>query len=219
MTDDRALIDEQIAYYRARAAEYDATAPMDGEPFAEHILAVRHALDAFAPRGRVLELAAGTGQWTAQLAGHANELLVTDASPEMLELNRARVGERQNVSYQVADAFAPDLRSSFDAVVFGFFLSHVPPDRFAAFWGSLEALLAPGGRVFIVDEADHGLWEEDWIDREAGIVRRPLTDGSVHRAIKVIYRPSDLEARLAALGWTASVTAAGPFYWGTAHLT
>ena len=121
----------------------------------------------FAPRGRVLELAAGTGQWTAQLADHANELLVTDASPEMLELNRARVGERQNVSYQVADAFAPALRSTFDAVFFGFFLSHVPPGRFAAFWGSLEALLAPGGRVFIVDEADHGLWEEDWIDRDS----------------------------------------------------
>ena len=42
---DRELLDEQIAYYRARATEYDATAPIDGEPFAEQIQAVRAAID------------------------------------------------------------------------------------------------------------------------------------------------------------------------------
>ena len=46
----------------------------------------------FAPRGRVLELAAGTGQWTGLLAEAADELLVTEASPEMLELNRSQGG-------------------------------------------------------------------------------------------------------------------------------
>ncbi len=87
MPSDRELLDDQIAYYRARAAEYDATFP-DGDPFAAHADAVREALNAFAPVGRVIELAAGTGQWTGLLADHADELTVTDASPEMLELNR-----------------------------------------------------------------------------------------------------------------------------------
>jgi hypothetical protein len=60
------------------------------------------------------------------------------------------------------------------------------------------------------------VWQEAWVDREAGIVRRPLTDGSVHRAVKVLWRPGELSQRLGELGWDASVKAAGPFYWGSA---
>jgi demethylmenaquinone methyltransferase/2-methoxy-6-polyprenyl-1,4-benzoquinol methylase len=214
---DRDLIDEQIAYYRARASEYDATSTIADDPFAAQTAQVRAALDAFAPRGRVLELAAGTGQWTAQLADHAHELLVTDSSPEMLDLNRAKVGERSNVRYAVADALGLPASHDHDEVVFGFFLSHVPPGRFDAFWSVLEGLLAPGGRVFFIDEADHGLWEEDWVDRPAGLIHRRLNDGSLHRAVKVLWRPDDLAARLRKLGWRVSVQQELPFYWGTAH--
>ena len=212
---DQQLIDEQIAYYRARAAEYDATSTPKDDPFAEAADRIRDALRAFEPRGRVLELAAGTGQWTGLLAEYADDLVVTDASPEMLELNRAKVGER-GIEYRVADAFAMEATHDHDVVFFGFFLSHVPAGRFEPFWAVVSGLLAPGGRVFFVDEAAHGLWDEDWVDRDAGIVRRPLIDGRVHRAVKVLWTPADLEGRLASLGWDASVTAEEPFYWGSA---
>jgi len=214
-SDDRDLLDDQIRYYRACAAEYDATSTPDGDPFAVHGEATRAALRAFEPRGRVLELAAGTGQWTGLLAEYADELVVTDASPEMLELNAAKVGER-GIEYGVADAFALDATHDYDVVFFGFFLSHVPRGRFDQFWAVLEGLLAPGGRAFFVDEADPGLWEEDWIDETAGLVQRRLGDGSLHRAVKVLWKPDDLEARLAEVGWNASVTGEGPFYWGSA---
>lgn len=213
---DRELIDEQIAYYRARAAEYDATSTPDGNPFADADDRVRAALRAFEPRGRVLELAAGTGQWTGILADFAAELVATDASPEMLQLNREKVGER-GILYRVADAFALEGSGDFDVVFFGFFLSHVPPDRFAAFWSVLKGLLAPAGRVFFVDEGRHFLWREDWIDEDAGLVRRRLADGTEHRAVKVLWTPADLERRLTDLGWVASVRPEGPFYWGTAR--
>ena len=213
MPSDRELLDDQIAYYRARAAEYDATFP-DGDPFAAHAEAVREALSTFAPVGRVIELAAGTGQWTGLLADHADELTVTDAAPEMLELNRRKVGDR-GIRYGVADAFALEPTHDHDVVFFGFFLSHVPPGRFEAFWDLLKGLLAPGGRVFFVDEGRHFMWREDWVDEDAGIVRRPLVDGTVHRAVKVLWSPEELEERLRGLGWNASVTAEGPFYWGT----
>jgi SAM-dependent methyltransferase len=216
MTSDRELLDEQVAYYRARAGEYDATTAPDADPFAAHGIAVRHALRAFEPRGRVLEIAAGTGQWTGILAEFADDLVATDASPEMLDINRAKVGERANVTWRVADAFAlPETRDR-DVVAFGFFLSHVPRERFDAFWRVVAGVLAPGGRAFFTDEAAHGLWDEDWVDREAGIVRRTLRDGSVHRAVKVLWEPAELEERLDNLGWEASVHREGPFYWGTA---
>jgi demethylmenaquinone methyltransferase/2-methoxy-6-polyprenyl-1,4-benzoquinol methylase len=210
---DRTMLDEQIAYYRARAAEYDATFPSD-DRFAPSAAIIRDALRVSAPGGRVLEIAAGTGQWTGLLAQLADELIATDASPEMLEINRAKHPDC-DVRYAVANAFTLSATHDFDMVFFGFFLSHVPPSEFDAFWGVVEGLLVPGGRVFFVDEGRHFEWREDWIDEAAGIVRRPLTDGTVHRAVKVLWRPEDLEARLTELGWDASVHSEGPFYWGT----
>jgi SAM-dependent methyltransferase len=215
-SDDRELLDDQIRYYRARATEYDATFP-SGDPFAVHSDRIRAAMRDFAPLGHALELAAGTGQWTALLAELADDLLATDASPEMLALNAAKVGDPE-ITYRVTDAFALEATHGFDTVFFGFFLSHVPPSRFGAFWAVLGGLLAPAGRVFFVDEAAHGLWDEDWVDREAGVVHRSLTDGTTHRAVKVLWRPDELRARLMSLGWDASVTAEGPFYWGRATM-
>jgi SAM-dependent methyltransferase len=217
MMADRDLIDEQIAYYRARAEEYDATSPSpEGDPFAAGAMAIRDALRAFAPRGRVIELAAGTGQWTGLLADFADDLLVTDSAPEMLDINRAKTDPRDNVTYEVADAFALAPTHDRDVAFFGFFLSHVPPSRFEAFWEVVAEVLTPGGRVFFVDEGRHFMWREDWIDEGSGVVRRPLSDGTAFRAVKVLWSAEDLETRLRALGWEASVKDETPFYWGTA---
>jgi len=217
VTDDRALLDDQIAYYRARAAEYDATSMPDGDPYAAHGDAIRDALRTFAPLGRTLEIAAGTGQYTALLGELADELIASDSSPEMLALNAAKT-KAPTVTFRVADAFAVEVTHAHDTVFFGFFLSHVPPSRFEPFWAGVAGQLAPAGRVLFVDEGRHFLWREDWIDERGGIVRRTLGDGSAHRAVKVLWQPEELEARLAELGWEASVTAEGPFYWGVATL-
>ena len=204
MDPDRDLIDEQIAYYRARAGEYDATLDC------RRATRSRPMRTASAPRSEpsrraagCWRLAAGTGQWTGLLAEFADELLVTDASPEMLELNRARVGERSNVRYHLADALSLSAARRYDVVFFGF-------------WGDLPGSWHPPVASSSSTRPSTTLWEEAWIDREAGIVSRPLTDGSVHRAVKVLWRPDDLANRLGELGWDASVQGSGPFYWGSA---
>jgi demethylmenaquinone methyltransferase/2-methoxy-6-polyprenyl-1,4-benzoquinol methylase len=68
-----------------------------------------------------------------------------------------------------------------------------------------------------VDEGAHFLWREEWLDDEADVVRRRLSDGSEHRAVKVLWRADDLERRLTELGWDASVRSDEPFYWGEAR--
>src|SRR5439155_24913428 len=135
------------AYYRARAAEYDATVPVDDGSRA----ALLDALEAFAPRGRVLELACGTGRWTAELARPASQVTAVDAAPEMIALNRARVAG-SNVQYVEADLFGWSPLERYDVVFFSAWLSHVPPQRFAEFWALAAGCLNERGRVFFIDE-------------------------------------------------------------------
>jgi demethylmenaquinone methyltransferase/2-methoxy-6-polyprenyl-1,4-benzoquinol methylase len=206
------LLDEQIAYYRIAAPEYqDHALPYGG---GDELSA---ALDAFRPTGEVLELACGPGLWTRQLVRHADHLTAVDASPEMLAIAAASVGS-DRVRFVRANIFdwRPDRR--YDAVFFGFFLSHVPLERFASFWAMIADCLAPAGRVFFVDDG-YRTADELIEGEESTTIQRRLNDGSTHRIVKVPHQPADLERRLADCGWSVTVTAApgGPFYWGTGH--
>ena len=107
----------------------------------------------------------------------------------------------------MVDAFALEPSHAFDVAFFGFFLSHVPRDRFEAFWALLEGVLAPSGRVFFVDEGRHHLWREDWLD-ETARHREPSarsTAASTARSRSSGIRPTS-RRRLTGLGWDASVT-------------
>jgi SAM-dependent methyltransferase len=207
--DTEQLLTEQVGYYRAVAPEYESgTLPFGG---ADELAA---ALDAFAPTGSVLELACGPGRWTGQLLRHAADVTAVDASPEMLRIASARLGS-ERVRFVQADIFdwRPDRRH--DVVFFGFWISHVPLERFAPFWSLVADCLEPGGRVFFVDDAYRT--PDELIEGESSsTILRRLTDGSAHRIVKVPHRPDELEERLARLGWRVRVrpTTTGPFYWG-----
>ncbi|WP_037065327.1 class I SAM-dependent methyltransferase [Pseudonocardia acaciae] len=215
MADDglEPLLAEQVSYYRARAPEYfDGTLDFPGMD------EIEAALDAFAPAGDVLELACGPGTWTPRLLDHAATVTAVDAAPEMLAIARDRVrdrGQDHRVRFVLADLFEwrPDRR--YDVVFFGFWLSHVPLERFADFWKLVDDGLEPGGRVFFADDAYRE--PDELIEGEASsTIRRRLNDGSAYRAVKVPHQALELEARLAVHGWEFTVTPTeGPFYWGT----
>ena len=85
------LLSEQRRYYEARAPEYDdwwfrrARYRLDTEAEASWFADVAELdaeLERFDPRGDVLELAAGTGNWTRHLVRHADRVTAVDAVPE-----------------------------------------------------------------------------------------------------------------------------------------
>ncbi len=202
------LLEEQAAYYRALAPEYeDQGLRLDGKS------ELAAALEAFRPAGDVLELACGPGVWTGHLLRWASSVTAVDASPEMLALASARHGAR--VRFVQADLFdwTPDRR--YDAVFFGFWLSHVPLELFDDFWSLVGDCLRPAGRVFFVDDA----WrtDDELIEGEtSSVIRRRLSDGTSYRAVKVPHQPAELEQLLDRAGWRISVTpTSGPFYWGS----
>jgi 2-polyprenyl-3-methyl-5-hydroxy-6-metoxy-1,4-benzoquinol methylase len=164
-TDADALIADQIAYYRARAREYDKnlrqldryvslggslTGRSENEDGKE-VGILLDALERMRPFDTALELACGTGWWTQWLAQHAGHVTAIDAAEEMLALNRERVNAA-NVRYVVADVFSWRPDRHYDLVFFAFWISHIPHGRFSAFWQLVRDSLAANGQVFFIDE-------------------------------------------------------------------
>jgi 2-polyprenyl-3-methyl-5-hydroxy-6-metoxy-1,4-benzoquinol methylase len=206
------LINEQIAYYKARAKEYDEWFFRQGrydrgtninQQWFMEIEKVRQALTAFKPEGQVLELACGTGIWTQQLLTYAEDITALDAVSEVLSINRDRTLSAK-VRYVQADIFNWQPERKYDIVFFAFWLSHVPPERFEDFWNLVSLSLKPGGRVFLVDS----IYDQTSTARDhhlpgspATIVTRRLNNGSEFHIVKVFYATGTLVEKLRKNGW------------------
>ncbi|MGW2062737.1 class I SAM-dependent methyltransferase [Streptomyces sp. NBC_00121] len=210
--DDDALLTEQMAYYRAGAAEYD-------RPYAEHedlqrLLAV---VDELPIAGDVLELACGTGQWTTRLAARAHSVTAVDAAAEVLALARARTAS-PIVQFLEADLFEWQPRRRYDTVFFAFWLSHVPPTRLPDFWNTVAAALAPGGKVIFIDDGPAvAAYEEVLTNQPTPAALRRLDDGSQYRIVKVFHDAQTLTDDLTALGWSVRIRSMAGNYIGIAE--
>jgi len=214
----RKLLDEQLAYYRARAKEYDESVLQSGSnanpgiPGAEaewqHIVEAVHALH---PVERTLELACGTGLWTQELLPISRSILALDGAPEMLAVNRAKLNSSK-VSYQQADLFTWQPAESYDLVFAAFWLSHVPPALLPAHLKQVARAVGPGGRVVLVDEPAGGAQLSGPVEGE-GQQTRALHDGSQYRIIKVYHDPHALAVSFEKHGIVSEIWAGEYFFY------
>jgi len=101
-----------------------------------------HKLGFFAS---VLELACGTGIWTAELLQVGEELDAFDAAPEVIEINRQKLNASQ-VTYPQIDLFSWEPDREYDLVFFAFWLSHVPPTLVDEFLEKVYRSVRFGGK-------------------------------------------------------------------------
>jgi hypothetical protein len=214
--------DELVAYYDARASEYDdwylrrgryERGPIHDAAWNAELDAAGRWLDAVPISGQIVELAAGTGWWSPLLAGKG-ELSIYDAAEAPLDRARDRLlahGLRAHI--HTRDAWAEPDRQV-DALFTGFWLSHVERDRLGAFLALARRWLREGGTFAFIDSlpdpqsgaADH---PAPAADRS---VRR-LDDGREFEIVKVYYTPAELEATLLEAGFAdVEVTATGRFF-------
>jgi SAM-dependent methyltransferase len=199
---------DQLAYYRARASECGGGS-IDAPGHDE----LQAAIESFSPTGDVLELACGPGAWTERLLRTAASVTAVDAAPELLNRACASVDDAANVRFVEADVFSWRPERRYDAVCFGFWISHVPDDRFESFWAMVDEALTRDGEVFFFDDNDRPNAELVY-GPESQVVQRRLGDGRSFDVVKMPWEATALEDRLRRLGWDITVTpTAGPFYW------
>lgn len=220
---------ELLAYYEARAPEYDdwylrrgryERGPVHDAAWNAELDMAGRWLDELPIAGEIVELAAGTGWWSPLLASKG-ELSMYDAAAAPLERARERlVAHRLRAHLHLRDAWAEPDRAV-DAVFTGFWLSHVPRPRLDEFLGIVRRWLKPGGTFAFIDSlldpqssaADHPPPTDDTS------VRR-LDDGREFTIVKVYYEPGELERALARAGFEdPRVTTTGRFFLtGVAHV-
>ncbi len=210
------ILQQQIAYYSARANEYDEWFyrlgrydrgdELNQRWFAE-IDIVKQALQQIGHTEEILELACGTGIWTQELLKIAKKIIAIDASAEVIEINRSKLNSPK-IKYQQVDLFAWEPDTEYDLVFFSFWLSHVPPELLESFMSKVYKSVRVGGQVFIVDSrfeptstANNHLLNDD-----GSIYKiRKLNDGQEFQIVKIFYQPDELQNKLTQVGFIADV--------------
>jgi ubiquinone/menaquinone biosynthesis C-methylase UbiE len=194
------ILNEQMAYYRAQALEYDEITE-NIEELKEAYARAKALLQKMGQYEQVLELACGTGTWTQVLLPIAHDITAIDAAPEMLAIARQKLGDA-HVSYQQADVFQWEPRQEYDLVLFANWLSHVLPKDLDAFLGKISRAVRPGGHLAVIDQS--APFPEDREIMTAGeggslYARRSLRNGEAFTIVKVFYEVTNLQEMLAAL--------------------
>lgn len=150
--------EEAARYFAAHAGEWDKLRSLH-VPVARVDAAILRALGDRAP-GRLVDLGSGTGTMLRLFADKASHMIGIDRSPEMLRYARAMLAEEgiDNAELRQGDIVGLDLPSgSADTVILHQVLHYAQHP--AAFIGEAARLLAPDGRLLVVDVARHDLEE------------------------------------------------------------
>lgn len=210
------IIQEQIAYYCARANEYDEwfyrigrfnRGEESNQQWFNEIDVVKLALQKVGHTEEILELASGTGIWTQELLNIGQKITAIDASQEANEINRSKLSS-PNVEYRQIDLFAWEPDAEYDLVFFSFWLSHVPPELLKSFLTKVYKSVRVGGQVFIIDSrfeptstANNHILNDDGSIYKS----RKLNDGQEFQIVKIFYQPDELKNKLMQVGFKANV--------------
>eukprot|EP00026_Physarum_polycephalum_P008747 Phypoly_transcript_08847.p1 GENE.Phypoly_transcript_08847~~Phypoly_transcript_08847.p1 ORF type:complete len:280 (+),score=44.97 Phypoly_transcript_08847:131-970(+) len=224
------IIDSQLEYYKVRATEYDewwervgrySLGEEEDKKWRDDIQSVQNFICKHISKDdKVLELACGTGNWTKTLVEKldVSKIKCVDGAPETLEVLKGKftksgIAEKLNrIEFEVADLFGDwQPTGEFTAIFTGFFLTHVPPSKWAPFLAKLKAAGAKNkARLVFIDSyytSDAHVAAKDYTLREGVkaidydpnepdekfLIYRKLNSGATHSIVKVFYEPHVLQ--------------------------
>jgi demethylmenaquinone methyltransferase/2-methoxy-6-polyprenyl-1,4-benzoquinol methylase len=196
-----------LDYYSRRAAEYERV--YDKPERQNDQARLRDHLKRLLAQRHVLELACGTGYWTAAIADVAASITATDASEEVLAIAMAKGLQADSVRFARADAWhAGTIGGDFDAGLAAFWWSHIPKQKLAPFLAEFHAALKPGARVVFADNrfAPGSSTPISRTDAAGNTFQtRSLDDGSTHEVLKNFPTREELLALVEPLAGSVDV--------------
>ena len=211
---DDALRQSMLRYYDERASEYEeayvlgtgtASIP-DPDVFRREAVLLTKVVDRFA-RGRIIDLACGTGHWLPHYAGRCSSITLLDQSGRMLNECRKKadaLGIADRCTVVQADIFEHTFgERAYDCALIGFLLSHLTEDEERLVFDTLRRALDTSGRFLILDSA----WSPMRARFNAKIEQqeRRLNDGSRFEIYKRYLDKQDIAGWAAKYGVTTSI--------------
>jgi ubiquinone/menaquinone biosynthesis C-methylase UbiE len=184
---DAALRDSMFRYYDERASEYEdayvlgtgtASIP-DPDVFRREATVLAGIVERFG-RGRLIDLACGTGFWLPSYAPRCSHITLVDQSPRMLDECRKKVAAldaQARTDIVQADVLDyPVQPRSCDSVLIGFLTSHLDDAGEVRLFERVKTVLDTDGRFLMLDSA----WSLERARFNAKIERqqRQLNDGT-----------------------------------------
>ncbi|MCC6535673.1 MAG: methyltransferase domain-containing protein [Burkholderiales bacterium] len=139
---------DMLQYYARRSGEYERIYQRPERQ--GDLRQLTAAIEAVFAGRRVLDIACGTGYFSAWAARRASSLVGLDANEETLALARAK--NIPKARFEHADAYALPLPAvAYSGCLMSFWCSHVPRQHMAAFLAGVCKVLEPGAPVLIAD--------------------------------------------------------------------
>ena len=184
---DSDLRHNMLRYYDERASEYEeayvlgtGTASIaDPEVFRREALLLTQMVEHFA-RGRLVDLACGTGYWLPYYVAGCSSVTLIDQAPRMLQECRKKIASLDaldRIAIVQDDVLEHSFRPrAFDSALVGFLISHLTDEEEHQLFERLKTMLDTDGRFLIFDSA----WspERARFNRKTERQERRLNDGS-----------------------------------------
>jgi len=214
-------IEERMAdYYGRRAAEYER---IYEKPERQVELRVLREFVARALAGReVLEVACGTGYWTAVAARTASSIVATDINEEVLTIARSKPVGPARVVFRREDAYAlPRSPERFTGALAMFWWSHIPLTRLRVFLMNLHSVIEPAARLVFIDNnyvegSSTPVARRDTDGNSYQI--RALDDGSTHEVLKNFPTAEGLRSAVQGIAADVRVESLN-YYWILSYST
>lgn len=178
---------DMTSYYRERALEYDKVYWRPEEQ--EDLLRAADLFQSIFAHKAVLEIACGTGYWTAQIAKTAASVLATDINKAVIDIAQAKHFSGQ-VTFEVADMNRLTTYKKFDGVFGGFIWSHVLLQDIDNFLSHLAARVVENGDIAFIDSlqvegSNHDKKRITRVDPHGNTFQiRQLENGTTHEVLK-----------------------------------
>jgi SAM-dependent methyltransferase len=191
---------DMTAYYAQRANEYEE---IYEKPERQEELAILHKrVQDMLNDQHVLEIACGTGYWTAQFAHSAASVVATDINQEMIDIAKAKALPSDKVEFALTDAHDLQIDKKFTASFLGFWWSHVKRQDQTEFMEKLRARLDRNALVVMIDNTyvEGDSTPVARTDLEGNTFQiRTLANGERYEILKNFPTDSALRKKLAAV--------------------